>query len=277
MSKEEAKKNEDGKKENAKEPKGPPDEISETRKKRKLVLFAGLTGVIATAAAAGGFFIYKTFVQKPPALSAKAEKNEHASADSADHTDSSQDSNENSTQSEESAKDGHSEKTRDEHKEADKGEHKDDKPQGSETQKDGNEKKQDDHAKSESDKSGDSTKDNANKKEKSDIKLFQSDETFGETFALKKMELNLGNPLENRYLRIAVSLEYTGGKDQLEELQKREPQLRDLIISSVSTRTRLDLLTEKGKEKLRREIINKINESFEKPVKTLYFTDFLVE
>ena len=107
--------------------------------------------------------------------------------------------------------------------------------------------------------------------------MFQSDETFGETFALKKMELNLGNPLENRYLRIAVSLEYTGGKEQLEELQKREPQLRDLIISSVSTRTRLDLLTEKGKEKLRREVINKINESFEKPVKTLYFTDFLVE
>ncbi|MEY2988964.1 MAG: hypothetical protein RJB13_2485 [Pseudomonadota bacterium] len=263
MSKEENK-NEDGKKEKAKEPKGPPDEIAETRKKRKLVLFAGLTGVIATAAAAGGFFVYKTFVQKPPALAAKADPNDqHASAPTGEHAEGSKDGGgaeaHGEDKSADTAKDAHADKSKDEQKD----------------EKDNVEsKKSDDKAKADEKATADG---DAKTEEKSDVKMFQSDETFGETFALKKMELNLGNPLENRYLRIAVSLEYTGGKDQLDELQKREPQLRDLIISSVSSRTRLDLLTEKGKEKLRRELINKINESFEKPVKTLYFTDFLVE
>ncbi|NBO37473.1 hypothetical protein EBU99_02705, partial [bacterium] len=151
---------------------------------------------------------------------------------------------------------------------------------------DGHGDKKDDHGAKKDDGHGDKKDDHGAKKddghgdkkdEKSDAKIFQSDESFGETFALPKMDLNLGNPLENRYLRIGVSIEYTGGKTQAEELKKREPQLRDLIIGSVSTRTRLELLTERGKEKLRRELINKINESFERPVKTIYFTDFLVE
>ena len=137
-----------------------------------------------------------------------------------------------------------------------------------------------DEAKKDASKDGkkDEAKDgkDAKKDEKADLKMFKSDETFGETFALPRMDLNLGNPLENRYLRIGVSIEFTGGKTQQEELKKREPQLRDIIISSVSTRTRLDLLTERGEEKLRRELVNKINESFERPVKTIYFTDFLV-
>lgn len=285
MSKEEEKKNEDGKKQKVKEPKGPPDEIAETRKKRKLVLFAGLTGVIATAAAAGGFFVYKTFVQKPTALSAKAEPNEHASADSAHDTKAEKDTSAGDS------KDSEKQTEKPEHQKDEKTDHhgKDghtgDKEIGKKDSDHAAAKKDDANktaASGHNDDSGVKQKtadgsENEKKDEKSDIKMFQSNESFGETFALKKMELNLGNPLENRYLRIAVSLEYTGGKEQLEELQKREPQLRDLIISSVSTRTRLDLLTEKGKEKLRRELINKINESFEKPVKTIYFTDFLVE
>ena len=272
MSKEEEKKNEDGKKEKNKEPKGPPDEIAETRKKRKLIMFAGLTGVIATAAAAGGFFVYKTFVQKSPALAAKADPNGHAPAQSSDHADPSKsesgDAHHPDEKSAGSTKGEHSDGKTDDHAKADDHGKKDDHAKADDHGKKDDHAKADGHGKKDGEKAAN---------EKSDVKMFQSDETFGETFALKKMELNLGNHLENRYLRIAVSLEYTGGKEQLEELQKREPQLRDLIISSVSTRTRLDLLTEKGKEKLRREVINKINESFEKPVKTLYFTDFLVE
>lgn len=285
MSKKEEKKPVEDKKADAPNAeKGPPDEIAETRKKRKLVLFAGIGGVVAAAFAGGGFFVYKTFMQKGTSLAAKAPldgkndkdgKKEHADGKSdgnADKKDSA------AADKKEDGKDGKKEEAKAaDGKDADKksAEKKDDGKTGT------------DAAKKDAAQAGDK-KDGANpakkdetatgkKDEKSDLKMFQSDQTFGETFALPKMDLNLGNPLENRYLRIGVSIEYTGGKDQQEELKKREPQLRDLIISSVSTRTRLDLLTERGKEKLRRELINKINESFERPVKTIYFTDFLVE
>ena len=267
MSKKEEKKPEKGKAAEAKKEKGPPDEIAETRKKRKLVLFAGITGVVASAAAAGGFFVYKTFVQKSVSMAAKKDANGQGDL-VADKKDAHADGKENSD-GDKKTDAAHADKNDAAH--ADK---KDDKKDAAHS-----DKKDDKKDAAQGDKKDDKKDASSNdkKNEKSDVKMFKSDETFGETFALPKMDLNLGNPLENRYLRIAVSIEYTGGKEQQDELKKREPQLRDLIISSVSTRTRLDLLTEKGKEKLRRELINKINESFERPVKTIYFTDFLVE
>jgi flagellar FliL protein len=279
MSKKEEKKPEEGKAAETKKEKGPPDEIAETRKKRKLVLFAGITGVVASAAAAGGFFVYKTFVQKSVSMAAKK--------DATGHSDSATDKKDAHAEGKEKS-DGdkktdaaHADKSdaahtdkKDDKKDASSADKKDDKKDAAHADKK-DDKKDAAHGDKKDDKKDASSADK--KDEKSDVKMFKSDETFGETFALPKMDLNLGNPLENRYLRIAVSIEYTGGKEQQDELKKREPQLRDLIISSVSTRTRLDLLTEKGKEKLRRELINKINESFERPVKTIYFTDFLVE
>lgn len=296
--KEEKKPAEDKKAETAKAEKGPPDEIAETRKKRKLVLFAGIGGVVAAAAAGGGFFVYKTFMQKGTSLAAKAPvdgKDGKAEGDKKEHSDGKGDG---SAEKKEAGKDGKKEEASTDKKEDVKDKKPEEKTEEAKAaeNKDGDkkaaEKKDDgkpgaDAAKKDAAQAGDK-KDGANpakkdgtaagqKDEKSDLKMFQSDQTFGETFALPKMDLNLGNPLENRYLRIGVSIEYTGGKNQQEELKKREPQLRDIIISSVSTRTRLDLLTERGKEKLRRELINKINESFERPVKTIYFTDFLVE
>lgn len=279
MSKKEEKKPEEGKAAEAKKEKGPPDEIAETRKKRKLVLFAGITGVVASAAAAGGFFVYKTFVQKSVSMAAK--KDATGPGDSATDKKDAHAEGKEKSDGDKKTDAAHADKSdaahadkKDDKKDAAPADKKDDKKDAAQGDKK-DDKKDASHGDKKDDKKDASSADK--KDEKSDVKMFKSDETFGETFALPKMDLNLGNPLENRYLRIAVSIEYTGGKEQQDELKKREPQLRDLIISSVSTRTRLDLLTEKGKEKLRRELINKINESFERPVKTIYFTDFLVE
>ncbi|MEN9810448.1 MAG: hypothetical protein RLZZ488_2015 [Pseudomonadota bacterium] len=287
--KEEKKPAEDKKADTAKAEKGPPDEIAEARKKRKLVLFAGIGGVVAAAAAGGGFFVYKTFMQKGASMAAKAPvdgKDVKVEGDKKDHADGKSDGK---SDKKEDGKDGKKEEASTDKKEDVKDKKAEEKKEDAKAadSKDGDKKAADkkDDGKSgadsaKKDAAGAAKKDEAAtapKDEKSDLKMFQSDQTFGETFALPKMDLNLGNPLENRYLRIGVSIEYTGGKNQQEELKKREPQLRDIIISSVSTRTRLDLLTERGKEKLRRELINKINESFERPVKTIYFTDFLVE
>ncbi|NBX15774.1 MAG: hypothetical protein EBR09_00260 [Proteobacteria bacterium] len=296
----------------AKAEKGPPDEIAETRKKRKLVLIAGIAGVVLTAALAGGFFVYKTFMTKSASMAAKSDHGKtdgaHDSKDSGKDKDAAKHDSKDGAKHDskdgakddkkDAAKDDKKDAAKDDKKDAAKDEKKDDKKDAAkddkkEDKKDAakDEKKdakkdggKDDKKDDKKDASKDGKKDGKSdasggdkKDEKADLKAFKSDEQFGETFQLPRMDLNLGNPLENRYLRIAVSIEFTGGKTQGEELKKREPQIRDLIISSVSSRTRLDLLSERGKEKLRRELINKMNESFERPVKTIYFTDFLVE
>ena len=291
--KEEKKPAEEKKTEDAKKDKGPPDEIAETRKKRKLVLIGGIAGVFLIAAMAGGFFVYKTFLQKGTSLAAKSPTDQTGTADK-EKSDKGQSKDEKKDEKKGAGKDekkdekkdaGKDEK-KDEKKDAGKDEKKDEKKDaGKDGKKDekkdaGKDEKKDEKKDAGKDAKKDDKKDAAQgdkKDEKADLKAFKSDETFGETFALPRMDLNLGNPLENRYLRIGVTIEFTGGKTQQEELKKREPQIRDLIIGSVSTRTRLDLLTERGKEKLRRELVNKMNETFERPVKTIYFTDFLVE
>ncbi|MEN9826814.1 MAG: hypothetical protein RI953_2559, partial [Pseudomonadota bacterium] len=280
-SKEEKKPAEDKKTAEPKAEKGPPDEISEARKKRKLVLVLGIGGVIASAAAAGGFFVYKTFVQKGTSLAAKAPAGAATPATTDDKKKDEAHAEKKDDAHAEKKDDAHAKKKDDAHAEKKDDAHAEKKDAAASDKKDAAAgDKKDAAAGDKKDAAASDKKDAAagdKKDEKSDLKMFKSDESFGETFALPKMDLNLGNPLENRYLRIAVSIEYTGGKTQQDELKRREPQLKDLIISSVSSRTRLELLTEKGKEKLRRELINKINETFERPVKTIYFTDFLVE
>lgn len=100
---------------------------------------------------------------------------------------------------------------------------------------------------------------------------------FGETFALKTFNLNLGNPLENHYVRLEVSFEYTGGGDQKAEIERRMPQLRDAIVGIVSRKTREFLLAPDGKHQLRMEIFTRVNRFMTKPIAAVYITDLLIE
>jgi flagellar FliL protein len=104
-----------------------------------------------------------------------------------------------------------------------------------------------------------------------------SPDQFGDTIDLPKMELNLGNPLENRFLRFGLSLEYHGGDAQRKELERRMPQVRDLVISIISRKTRMELLSAEGKESFRKQLKNTLNELLASPVTNVYFTEFLVE
>jgi flagellar FliL protein len=100
---------------------------------------------------------------------------------------------------------------------------------------------------------------------------------FGETFKLEPFHLNLGNALENRYVRMEVSIEYSGGEKQKAELDKRKPQLRDAIISIVSRKTREFLLAPDGKDSLRKELLIRINRYMTTKVDSVYLTDILIE
>ena len=100
---------------------------------------------------------------------------------------------------------------------------------------------------------------------------------FGLTYAMKPFHVNLGNPLENRYLRIEIALEYRNGEAQTKEIEARLPQLRDAVLSVASRKTREFLLGPDGKEQLRLEILNRINQYMDKKIEAVFITDILIE
>ncbi|SMF66548.1 flagellar basal body-associated FliL family protein [Pseudobacteriovorax antillogorgiicola] len=100
---------------------------------------------------------------------------------------------------------------------------------------------------------------------------------FGDTYQMKTFNLNLGNALENRFVRLEVTLEFSGGEKQKKEITKRLPQLRDAVISVVSRKTREFLLAPDGKDALRKEILIRINRYMKQKIDAVYITDILIE
>jgi len=86
-----------------------------------------------------------------------------------------------------------------------------------------------------------------------------------------------GDAKRPRYLRINVNLEV---KDQLtaDIVATRLPQLRDIVIMTLSSQTAAELSLPEGKKGLRDEIFRRINEKM--PADTLlnvYFSDLVVQ
>lgn len=99
---------------------------------------------------------------------------------------------------------------------------------------------------------------------------------FGKTVKFNMFSLNLGNPLENHYVRLDISVEVKTPKAE-KELIRRKPQLRDAIVSIVSNKTREFLLNPDGKEQLRSEILLQINHYMKNKVERVFITDILIE
>lgn len=100
---------------------------------------------------------------------------------------------------------------------------------------------------------------------------------FGATYILKPFHLNLGNPLENRYIRLELSIEYKGGEQQKAEIDKRMPQLRDSVGNIASRKSREFLLGPDGKDQLRHEILVRLNQFMRHPIESVFITDMLIE
>jgi len=113
--------------------------------------------------------------------------------------------------------------------------------------------------------------------EKKDGKESSLSIDFGQTFSFAPFHLNLGNPIDNRYVRLEVAVEYMGGPEQQEEFKRRLPQLRDAVVSVTSRKTREFLLGPDGKDQLRLEIKNRLNQYMSKKVENVFITDILIE
>lgn len=100
---------------------------------------------------------------------------------------------------------------------------------------------------------------------------------FGDTINLKPFNINLGNPLENRYVRLELSFEYKGRDSQRQEIERRMPQLRDAIISVTGKKSREFLLSADGKDQLRKELLIVVNRYMSRPIEAVYITDILID
>jgi flagellar FliL protein len=79
-----------------------------------------------------------------------------------------------------------------------------------------------------------------------------------------------------RYLKVNATLELDNEKAK-EEITKRIPQIRDLMISILRTKTKEKIDEKEGKDQIRSEIIDSINHYLVTgKVKNLYFEDFLI-
>lgn len=223
------------------------EDAGKSRKKRLLIIAIG--GGVALAAVGGGLtFFLAGGGGEPPAAQPghEAEKTEgHAKEEGAkDKKDAGAAKEEGAKDKKDAgaAKEGEAKKPEEGHKEGEKG----------------------------------AQPDQAGKKEEGKDKKLEGVE-FGCTSALKPFNINLGNPLENRFMRLEIALEHSCAEEYKLEIEKRTPQLRDVVISVAGRKNREFLLSPDGKDQLRKELHDRINQYMTNKIDEVYITDILIE
>jgi flagellar FliL protein len=100
---------------------------------------------------------------------------------------------------------------------------------------------------------------------------------IGYLYGLDPIIVNLADIEVSRYLKIRIEMEGNSLKPE-EEIDKRLPQLKDAIITVLSSKTFKELYDRKGKENLKEEIIHRVNQLLgESKIKKIYFTEFVIQ
>lgn len=100
---------------------------------------------------------------------------------------------------------------------------------------------------------------------------------IGPIYPLDPFVVNLVSSNANRYLKCKIDLELDSPELQ-QEVDKKLPAIRDLIIQILSSKSVEEIQTAKGKQKLKEEIKRKINEILTTgEIKNVYFTEFVIQ
>ena len=100
---------------------------------------------------------------------------------------------------------------------------------------------------------------------------------FGQIFDLEPFVVNLADQKETRYLKAKISLELKGEK-VTDEMNKRLPQIRDIIIELLSSKSYEELATLHGKEHLKNEIMIRLNSVLKTgSIENVFFTEFVMQ
>lgn len=104
--------------------------------------------------------------------------------------------------------------------------------------------------------------------------LGDDEEPLGAIFPMDSFVVNLA---KGNYLRVQMQFEFAG-RDVPARFYTRLVPLRDRIISILVAKSAADLLEEQGREKMRAEVRDAVNEMLKKEdVKRVYFTQYVVQ
>lgn len=94
---------------------------------------------------------------------------------------------------------------------------------------------------------------------------------------MENITINLADEDESRFLRIKMKLEVKDEESRA-KVDAYNAQIKDLIITTLSSKTFDDVRTPQGKYNLKEELIYRIN-SFVggEPVKNMFFSDFVAQ
>ncbi len=102
-------------------------------------------------------------------------------------------------------------------------------------------------------------------------------EEVGIQYDLGSFIVNLADKDADRYLKISIVLEVQDEKVKM-EVEKRLPQIKDVITTLLFTKTSEDLKTPEGLERLKEEILKRVNAILPiGGVKNVYFTEFVIQ
>lgn len=80
------------------------------------------------------------------------------------------------------------------------------------------------------------------------------------------------------FLKTNIVLELDNDEKTSAEVSKRIPQIRDLIINVLASKTKEKIIEKEGKDQVRSEIINSINQLMTTgKVRNIYFQDFIIQ
>ncbi len=99
----------------------------------------------------------------------------------------------------------------------------------------------------------------------------------GALLALDPFIANLADEDGRRYLKATLQVEFFGARVP-DEFNARVPQMRDLMLTLLTSKLFAEIRTPEGKAVLRDDIINRMNRALNKDlVKAVYFTEFIVQ
>lgn len=100
---------------------------------------------------------------------------------------------------------------------------------------------------------------------------------IGPLLALESFIANLADENATRYLKATFQVEFVGVAVP-PVVAAHLPQIRDLLLTLLSSKTFDDIRSPEGKQQLREEIIARVNGVLDRDLaKTVYFTEFIVQ
>jgi len=115
--------------------------------------------------------------------------------------------------------------------------------------------------------------------ESKEAKIIEQKPEPGKIFNLGSFIVNLADEEASRYVNAEVQLEYSKVNKELDaEIKERAPQFQDLVNTLLNDRKAAELSTAEGKERFRRDLQLKINETLKfGTVTNVFLTKFAIQ